>query len=544
MANDLPGGIAGNKSGTPSTVEDTKSKRRVRRGQRLSAIRAGGQPTIFAFRGTPSGVKFIAFVQQPQTGQTGSGNNCTVTALGILQVRFTLRDSGGQVVGAPAVVQVVNGQASFSFQNPAVGSGYYVVAEDVDDPTQVVASSPFSVTAGATLIFTTQPVSGVAGTTGSVVVQATGLTQVRFQIYDQANQPVGGSAVVNVVGGTATWNFTYPQAGSGYYIKADNPNGTGPSVNSTAFATTPADTLVVTVQPGDGPQGATNGITVQATGLANVRFQLKNSAGVVVNQATVPVVGGLASWSFTNPSQGSGYYITADDPTDGFPTVNSATFNVTPAQAITFITQPTSGNVGEQQMVQVSVVSLSQVRFRLFDSNNSQVGNAEVVNVSGGFATWTFTNPAAGSGYYVRCDDPVDGEPSANSVTFTTAPAPSITWTVQPEDGLNEGVQNSGTVAVQGLANVRFQIKTSVHGDVGAPATVAVTGGSASWSFTNPPAGSGYYVLADDPTDGTPSAASASFSTVATGGAGSIFDDLMLEDGGYLLQEDGSYILL
>lgn len=536
--------VPGNNSGTPGQIEDSKSKRRARRGQRLAATRLGGQPTVFAFRGTPAGVKFLAFVQQPQTGQAGSGNNCMVTALGVLQVRFALRDAQGGVIGTPSIVQVTNGQASFSFQNPAVGTGYYVTAEDADDPSQVVVSSSFSVTAGATLLFTTQPVSGVAGATGQVAVQASGLSQVRFQIYDQANQPVGGAATVNVVSGSASWSFTYPQAGTGYYIKADNPNGQGPSANSTAFQTTPSDTLVVTVQPGGGPQGATNGITVQATGLANVRFRLKNSAGTVVQQGTVAVVGGLATWSFANPSQGTGYYITADDPTDGFPTVNSATFTVTAAQAITFITQPDSGNAGEQQTVQVSVVSLTQVRFQLFDAGNSPVGTSEVVNVSGGNATWTFTNPAAGSGYYVRCDDPVDGFPTANSVSFTTAPAPTITWTVQPQDGLNAGAENTGTVAVQGLANVRFQVKTSVHGDVGAPSTVAVADGLASFSFSNPAAGSGYYVLADDPADGKPSAASAAFGVVASGGAGSIFDDLMLEDGTYLLQENGSYILL
>lgn len=544
MAGDLPGGIGGNNSGTPSTIEDAASKRR-KRGTRGNAVRLGSPSSaVFVFKGTPSGVKFLAFVQQPRTSQAGSSNDCLVTAMGIQRVRFTIRDANAAVVGAPAEVQVTNGQAAFSFTNPAIGTGYYVVAEDADDGSQVVLSTAFNVTSGATIVFTTQPGNGVAGANGTASVSATGLAQVRFQLFDQASQPVGSAATVNTVAGAASWSFTYPQAGAGYYIRADNPSGAGPAANSAAFSTTASDTLVVTVQPGSGPQGATNGITVQATGLANVRFRLMNSAAAVVAQGTVAVTGGLATWSFTNPTQGSGYTIVADDPSDGFPTVTSAAFTVTPAQAITFISQPASGDVGATQTVQVSVIALTQVRFRLYNGGGSQVGSAQTVTVSGGNATWSFANPAAGTGYYVRCDDPVDGDPAANSTAFTTTPAPAIAWTVQPQDGLNAGAANTGTVSVTGLANVRFQIKTSVHGDAGSPATVAVASGLARWDFTNPAAGSGYYVLADDPADGSPSAQSAAFSAVATGGAGSIFDDLMLEDGTYLLQENGSYILL
>lgn len=541
MADGLP---TDGKSGTPGGIEDAASKKRARRGSRGSAVKAGTpSAAIFVFKGTPSGVKFLAFVQQPVTGQAGSSNACLVSALGIQRVRFTLRDSQGGVVGSPAEAQVTNGQAAFSFANPGVGTGYYVAAEDADDGSQVVLSTTFNVTSGASLAFTAQPGNGVAGANGTVTVAATGLAQVRFQLFDQASQPVGSAATVNTVAGAATWGFTYPQAGAGYYIRADNPNGAGPSVNSAAFSTTASDSLVVTVQPGSGPQGATNGITVQATGLANVRFRLMNSGGATVAQGTVAVVGGLATWSFTNPTQGSGYSIVADDPADGFPTVTSAPFTVTPAQAITFITQPAGGDVGAQQMVQVSVIALSQVRFRLYNASGP-VGAAQTVTVSGGTASWSFANPAAGTGYYVRCDDPVDGDPAANSTAFATTPAPSIGFTVQPQDGLNAGAANTATVAVTGLANIRFQVKTSVHGDVGSPATVAVSAGQATWGFTNPAAGSGYYVLADDPADGSPSAQSAAFAAVATGGAGSIFDDLMLEDGTYLLQENGSYILL
>jgi hypothetical protein len=89
----------------------------------------------------------------------------------------------------------------------------------------------------------------------------------------------------------------------------------------------------------------------------------------------------------------------------------------------------------------------------------------------------------------------------------------SITVTAQPAN-VYEGAQVTMSVAAVNVPSVRFQLLDANSTPVGAPVTVAVSGGVASFAGIAPAAGTGYRVRVDTPS-GYPVALSDAFATTA-----------------------------
>lgn len=533
-------------------VEDPDGRRRRQRGGN-AAVASKGRVTIgivtqIAGGGDLAGVMGLLVLQQPADGGPNAANSVKLAVGdGIGTVRFYLRNAANVVVAGPSDVQPVNREATWNFNNPGgTGNDFTVLAEDAGNPSINTTSMAFDVVPAQSISFTQQPSSGIQGALQTVTVGTSGVSVVKFTLFNSSNAPVSGPATVNVLSNQASWQITNPSVGTGYYVRAEDNADGSPTVTSNAFNTTINQSLTMEQQPQGGPAGSTGNVSVSVSGITQVVFRLRDLSDNLISQGTVEVVGGIAAWNFTMPAAGT-YRINAADAADGTPNTTSANFTSTAPQAITFTQQPSSGTAGDNFTTTVSATSLTAVIFRLRDSANNVLASSGSVAVSGGQASWTRARPTAGVGYFVSAEDAADGSPLVNSAAFDSLLAESITITTQPANGT---VGATGTVAVSAtaLANVRFTLKAANNSNAAAPVTVAVSGGTATHNFTYPSAASGYFFLIDDPVDGAPFRNSTTFSTTAAGDPTDPAVTPAVEwadtDGDYMILPNGDYIIL
>src|SRR5205807_428089 len=229
------------------------------------------------------------------------------------------------------------------------------------------------ITAGtaATLVFTVQPTSTVAGGSITPAVEvtardangntATGFTgkSAERRGTKQCGGALSGTATHAATGGVATFaGLSIDKVGTGYTLTA---SATGPATGtSTAFNITAgsAATLVFTVQPTSTVAGGSitpavevtardaNGNTATGfTGNVTVAIGTNPGSGTLAGTATVAASAGVATFANLSIDRvGTGYTLSAT----GAGSATSTVFNVTAGTAATlvFSVQPTSTVAG------------------------------------------------------------------------------------------------------------------------------------------------------------------------------------------------------
>src|SRR5439155_620056 len=285
------------------------------------------------------------------TAQDGSGNTATGFTGNITLAIGT--NSGSGTLAGTLSHAAVGGVATFSgLSIGKVGTGYTLTASATGPATGT--STAFNVTAGsaATLVFTVQPTSTVAGGSITPAVEvtardangntATGFTgNVTLAIGTNAGGGTLSGATHAAVGGVATFaGRPIDQGGTGYTLTAKGPGpaaGTRTTFNITAGT---AATRVFTVQPTSTVAGAgitpaievtardANGNTATGfTGNVTLAIGTNPSGGALSGTATHAASGGVATFAGLSIDKvGTGYTLTASS---GGLTGASAGFNIT-----------------------------------------------------------------------------------------------------------------------------------------------------------------------------------------------------------------------
>lgn len=101
---------------------------------------------------------------------------------------------------------------------------------------------------------------------------------------------------------------------------------------ATSGALTSLRLLAVAREPAPGPAGAANSIRAVALNVSLVRFKLRDAKLAGVGQSVVvPVSGGVADWSFANPSAAGSYSVLVEDPDRAIKSISSFAFAVAAA---------------------------------------------------------------------------------------------------------------------------------------------------------------------------------------------------------------------
>ncbi|HXV92235.1 MAG TPA: hypothetical protein VD813_02960, partial [Pseudonocardia sp.] len=363
----------------------TLSIDKVGTGYTLSAT-AGALPaaTSAAFNISPAAASQLAFTAQPTTAVAGAaiapavavtvrdafGNTATGFA-GSVTVAIGTNPGTGTLSGT-ATAAAVAGVATFgTLSIDKVGTGYTLTA--TSGTLTAATSAGFSITpaAAAELVFTTPPVTSVAGVAIPVTVTARdafGNTATGFSgdvVVAIGTNPGGGTLAgtdtVAAVSGVATFStLSIDKVGAGYTLVA-----TAASLvpdTSAAFTITPAaaSQLVFTAEPTTAVAGVAIApdVIVEAldpfgnlatgfTGSVAVAIGTNPGGGTLAGTDTVAAVSGVATFStLAIDKVGAGYTLVATAASLAPDT--SAVFNISPAAAsqLAFTTPPVTTVVG------------------------------------------------------------------------------------------------------------------------------------------------------------------------------------------------------
>ena len=447
-----------------------------------------------------------------------------------------------------AVAGVATWTATESLDFSLIGTGYTLDA-DITNPSSITATSnTFNIThaAASQLVFTTQPISTIAGVDLVPVVTiqdafgntvTSGAQSTQNVVLSQNAGPaatLNGTATLAAIGGVATWTGTesldFDLVGSGYSLDADitNPgaftatsntfNITHAAAAQIAFTTQPITTAagadlvpVVTIQDIFG-----NTVTTGTDSTQNVTLSQSAGPATALNgTSTLGAIAGVATWtgaqSLDFELAGAGYVLDADISS---PAVSdtSAAFVIThdTPDHLTWSTNPSSGSAGTNLQ---PVVEIRDIYENLIDSDNSSIitlslqtdpsagatlsGDVDLT-VSGGVATWAAGQAMfldlVGTGYVLQASD---GTRTANSSAFnvTHAAANNLVWSTQPTTG-QAGVSLVPVVEIRDAYNnvvtsdSASVITLSIQTDPSAAATLSgdvdliVSGGVATWTGT------------------------------------------------------------
>ncbi|HEY7685935.1 MAG TPA: hypothetical protein VH833_07525, partial [Gemmatimonadales bacterium] len=384
---------------------------------------------------------------------------------------------GGSTLSGTRTLAAVNGTATYqalSLNN--VGTGYTLTATAAG--LTGATSTPFNVitSVGTVLFFTGQPQNGTSGAalSPSVVVtarDASGQTATSFNgpvtvaITGGTGAPgavLSGTATLNAVSGVATFtNLSIDKSAVGYKLTATAAGLTGATSAFFTINSGTATQLSFTLQP----SAATAGIAIAPrvevtardaqgntasgfTGGVTVAIASNPSGGILSGTATVPAVGGIASFSTLSIDQpGVGYTLTAT--AVGPAGTTSAAFDVSASLVtqLVFTRQPSSATAGAviAPSVRVTARNSSGQTETSFTGNvtltitagtgtagSTLSGTTTVAAVAGvaNFATLSIDN--SGSGF--RLSATASGLSGAVSAPFTiNAGAPTrVTFSVQP----------------------------------------------------------------------------------------------------------------
>ncbi len=490
----------------------------------LSGTGIAGTATKLAFAVQPSNTAAGASISPAVTVTVEDAGGNTVTSATTSVTLAIGANPGSGTLSGTTTVSAVNGVATFSnLSINKIGTGYTLAASATG--LSAAASTAFNVTAGAAnkLIFSVQPSNTAAGTSispavtvtvedagGNTVTTATNSVTLAIGT-NPGSGSLSGTATVAAVNGVATFsNISINKTGTGYTLGA---SATGvSSATSTAFNITAgtASKLAFVTQPSNTPPNTaitpavtvaiedSNGNTVTtSTASVSISIATNPGSGTLGGTATVSAVAGVASFAnLTVSSSGTGYTLGAAS--TGLVSATSAAFNVAagPANKVVFTTQPTNTNAGATlNQVQVTVedaggntVTTSTASVTLAIGTNPSSGtlsgtlSATAVNGVATFTGLSINN--AGNGYTLTAAS--TGLTSATSSSFNIIGS-GITVNVNgPLVGIGSTLSGSFTLGSPAPAGgVVVNLASSVPADVTiSPATVSLTQGQTTGSFT------------------------------------------------------------
>jgi hypothetical protein len=520
-------------------------------GYTVSAADGGANATSSSFNVAAAAAATVTFTQQPTSTSAGATISPGVAA--------TVKDTYGNVVAGAIVTIVPNGflfasgtliettgsSGVATFSNLVIdtaGSGYTISAVVLGTAGSMSASFGVTAAVPATLTFTQQPTSTVAGNAISPAVAVT-VKDSFGNVVPSSNvtlSPNGFSFASGTLteatnsSGVATFaNLVLGTAGAGFTITAND--GTA-SATSSSFACTAgsAAKVVFTQQPTSTTSGSTisPAVTLTVTDahgnpVASTSVTLSGNGFSFASGTLSATTNASGVATFNNlvvDTAGTGYTISAT--VAGTPGVTSSAFNISAGTAATlsFSAEPSSTTAGSAinpavavtvkdangNVVPSSNVTLSANGFSFASGTLSQTTN------SSGVATFAnLVVDTAGTGYTISA---ADGTASTTSTTFSVgvASASTLTFTQQPTNG-TAGSALSPAVAVtvkDAFGNVvsGSKVTLSANGFSFASGTLSQTTGS-NGVATFPDlvidtAGTGYTISA---ADGQSSATSSGF---------------------------------
>ena len=492
---------------------------------------------------------------EDQNGNVLSGDSSNVT--------LTVNSGPGSLDGTTVTVQAQNGVATFSNLTLDAAGGYTLKASDTSDGLSNFVSNSFTVSPAAAtqLVFSTQPINGVAGVAISSVVLSIEDQFGNVESGDGSSVSIAASGPgaltgtsttsVTAVKGVATFsNLTLDTAGS-YTLKASDTADSLTSAASNSFTISPAaaSQLVFSTQP----IGGTAGVAISSVVLSiedqfgNVESGDSSSVSVAASgpaaltgtsTTSVHAVKGVVTFSNLTLDAAGGYTLKASDTTDNLTSAASNSFTISPAAAsqIVLTTQPINGTAG---MALSSVVLSIEDQFGNVESGD---GSSVSIAASGpgaltgtsttsvtavkGVATFSNLTLDTAGGYTLKASDTTDSLTSAasNSFTISSAAATQLVFSTQPSDG-TAGVALSPVVLsiedqfgnVESGDGSSVSISASGPGALTGTSTTSVTAvkGVATFSNLTLDTAGGYTLQASDATDGLTSAASSSFTIAA-----------------------------
>ena len=392
--------------------------------------------------------------------------------------------------------------------------------------TAIVAVNPGG---AATLAFTQQPSSAVAGTAITPTIQvtardangnvATAFTgAVGLAIANNAGGgTLSGGGPVTAVNGVASFsNVSIDKVGTGYTLTASATGGGPTAAASGGFNIAPAaaTALVFTVQPASAVAGSAIAPAVQITarddfgntaagftGTVSIAIGANPGGGTLSGTLSKPAAAGVVSFAdLAINKTGNGYTLTATGtgPAGG----TSGAFNITPAGAtqLVFSEQPSNVVAGVAFSPAVTVTALdanNNVATGFAGSVSLAIGaNPGGATLSGGGPVTAVNGVAAfagaslnkvGNGYTVTAAS--TGLTGAASTTFNVTPAAAsaLAFTGQPS---NVVAGTAITPAVQVTARDQFgNAATGFAGNVSVAIGTNPSAGVLSGTLTQPASG-------------------------------------------------------
>ncbi len=378
-------------------------------GTTVTATDVGGHTATGSFTVTAP-----AITVTPGQGPIGATVTVAGTGFSVSMPLTSLVFDGVTISSCTSGSLTTGGTGAFSctFAVPSGTSGTTVTATDVGGQT---GTGSFTVT---TPMITVTPGQGPQGAT--VTVAGTGFSvskTLTSLVFDGVTISSCTSGSLTTGGGGAfTCTFAVPAGTSGTTVTATDAGG------QTATGSFTVTTPMITVTPGQGPQGAS--VTVAGTGFSVTKLVGLNLDGVTISTCTSGSLTtdgtGAFSCTFAVPSGTSGTTVTATDvggqTATGSFTVTTLSITVTPGQ----------GPIGATVTVAGTGFSLtSLVGLTLDGVTISSCTSGSLTTDGTGAFSCTFAVPSGTSGTTVTAMD-VGGHSATGSFTVTT---PAITVT-------------------------------------------------------------------------------------------------------------------
>ena len=444
--------------------------------------------TTTPFSVTAASAAFFTFTTQPSNGTAGSAiapaivvtakdpsGNTATSFVGAVTLALAA-NPGSATLSGTTTVNAVGGVATFSGVTIGTAANGYTLSANATGVTSAT-SGAFNIAAatGSTLVFTTQPSNGTAGTViaPAIVVtakDATGNTATSFvgavSLVIGANPGSGtlsGTTTVNAIGGVATFaGVTLGTAGAGYTLTA---TATGlANATSTTFTIVPAaaSALTFTTPPSNATAGSaiapaivvtakdvSGNVSTSFVGAVTLALGANPGSGTLSGTTTVNAVGGVATFSgLSIGAAAAGYTLTAN--ATGLTGATSSAFTIAPASGsvLAFTTQPSNATAGSaiSPSIVVTAKDASGNTATAFvgavtlsigaNPASGTLSGTTTVNAVGGVATFPgIAIGAAAAGYTLTAN--ATGVTSATSSAFTIAPAAAtvLAFTTQPSNG-------------------------------------------------------------------------------------------------------------
>jgi len=536
----------------------------------LTATAGAAIATSAAFNINPASAASVSFSQQPSSAVAGVAiaPAITVTVLDAFgnnvangtSVSMAIGNNpGGSTLSGTTTQTTISGVATFNNLSLNRTGTSYTLGATVGG-LSTVFSNPFNITpaAAASVSFTTQPTSAVAGNSISPAVAATVLdafgntvangTSVTVAIgTNPGSGTLSGTLTQTTTSGVATFgNLSLNRTGNGYTLTATVTGA--PVATSNLFNITPgsAATVSFTVQPTSTVAGVSISPQVQVSVFDALGNLVGNGTNVTVAIGTNPGSGTLSGTttqatvsgvaSFNNLSinrTGTGYTLVAS--AAGTPNATSNTFNITPAAAasLSFTTQPTATVAGAAIAPAVGVTVLDA--FGNAVANGTSVTVAIGTNPGGGTLSGTLTQTTTagvasfnnlsinltGNGYTLTATSAGAGIATSSAFNITPAAIASLSFTAQPSNtvagsSISPAVQVTaldafGNVVSNQINNLTIAIGANPgSGTLSGTTTVATSAGVAAFSTLSiNRTGTGYTLVAT--ATGATAATSAAF---------------------------------